>query len=408
MRHAIAILMGGAACFAAWGATPETGAARAAVAPRSSLISSTGRFRAIGPSAAANQQLLLAAEDLADRLARVLEQPLPASRLLPFRFAITDGDTAGPAALHPRQVVSPEGVGQELTIVQPDQVDSLAASQAVVALLTSRYLHPLQTVDERQRRPAAPPVWFAAGLSRHLYPEARRADLRVCRAAAGSPDLETMLAITDTVSDAQRPDCTALVSWLFAQAKPAEIRARCFPIWARGDALNLGDLLALIHAADRREAQIRWDVWIVAQRGIWAYDAFARQDLLLRVDTLLDTPSGLIPVELPPDAPDRVTPATLIARRGESWTAAAAADRLARLRALPAGAAPEEAELIEAYAAVLEPIAHPSFARRLTGPSRNTLTRRLAQADALRADWRRRLDEPPTEPPPPAPGESPD
>ncbi len=353
------------------------------------LFSSSRRFAIRTADRRRDAPFLAWLEDATDRLERAVGHPLPAAAGSPF-LVVVRRDAPAPRIVR-RLHTGSGGLAQTLQLDRPEELSPADILADSVALMAARYVAIRQPPDERDRAPMAPPDWLGAGLAGTLYAGPRQAAQRRALEAwsrAADPPLAVLLG-----PEPPRPPHTArdfwttLVAWLRRRPDFPALCDRLFREAARGGLAAIEDIARMLDPAwTATDLEQEWDLALASLRRqeLPLADSDARRAARLR-EALRLTP-GRIPFDLPPDAPESVTPDVLLQRYGEPWSARLAAAMLAGVERLPIPRGSELERVAVAYRAVLADLARPVPGGGPLGAvhraiARWALRRRLERAD---------------------------
>lgn len=393
-RPWLALWLAAAAAAPALAETPP--ASSAAPLPEVQL-SRTRRFSAQGADPRIAVPLLDWTEDIADRLEKALGAALPCPPGTTFRLVLSEAPApAGRPALKRELAIGETGVSARLVVCSAATADPAALLDALVSLMLARHVIAAQPAAAWRERPRDAPDWFCCGLAAGLFPgpraRAQREALDLWRAGRESEPARILrgAALPADARD-DRTMAAAFVAWLRSRPDFPRIAADCMAAWAAGVTTDPARMARIVRepwtAADLDQ---EWDLWLAGLHQFDAPWALTEQDLLERCREALALPRELIPVEMPADAPDVLTPAVLVERRREPWSCVAAVAMVARLDRIPCGQHPETARIVRVYRDTLSSLTLPAQNFPLSlfdarpGPAR--MMRRFAVADAALDD----------------------
>ncbi len=358
------------------------------------MWSRTQRFAAIGANPGELIELLIWAEDFADRLAQFVGNPLPTHRAAPLEFHIAEDPSLLEGQVRIREFEDLGGWSQRILITNSAATDPADVLDAFSLLLLSRYAQALQTPDHRRARPARVAGWWAAGVARQLLPGARALGRReVLREWDAGRCLSLVRLLTPRPpgpgAALEKAYAAAAVAWLKSRRDFPEIMEGLFRRWAAGDADDAAFLAERLgFPGNERALEIEWELWLAALRARQSQFAPATAgDLRALRDTLI-----LRRADLPPGAPDTLParlPLELLAQhRAEPWARAAARRLHGSVVRLQYGRGAEFRAVVVEYAGYLaavarsDPASRSAFARWAEG---RVLHRRLAAAASAQA-----------------------
>lgn len=388
-----------AICLAA--ATPALAETPPAPAVAPSLpevqLSRTRRFSAQGADPRIAVPLLDWTEDIADRLEKALGAPLPCPPGTTFRLVLSEAPApAGRPTLKRELAIGETGVSARLVVCSAATADPAALLDALVSLMLARHVIAAQPAAAWRERPRDAPDWFCCGLAAGLFPGPRARTQREALAlwSAGRESAPARILRRATLPAGAHDDramAAAFVAWLRSRPDFPRIAAECMKVWAAGGTTDPARLARIVRDPwTAAELDQEWDLWLAGLRQFDAPWALTEQDLLERCREALALPRELIPVEMPADVPDTLTPAVLVERRREPWSCVAAVAMVARLDRIPCGQHPETARIVRAYRDTLSSLTLPpqkfplSLFDARPGPAR--MMRRFAVADAALDD----------------------
>ncbi len=376
-------------------AAAEPAAAGAAdAAPRRRVMTSRSqRFMAIGARPGELIELLVWAEDTADRLARLIGRPLPAERGAPLQFILDDDPETLEGRVRVGRAEELGGFVQRVIVTNPDAADPAEALDAFCFLLLSRYVQTYQPPTERRTRPGHVPAWWAAGVARQLLPGARQlAQREVLNAweAGHCLSLRRILAPRTLQPDfvSEKPYAALAVGWLRSRRDFVELADELARRWTAGNYADADWFAERMADGDPRGLEIEWELWIAAARQRQGVFAPATAADLRALRERLTLPRADLPADLALDLPSTISPDDLARHAGEAWTAAAARRISGAIARLRFGRGSEFREVIAAYDVFLA-----ECARAAAGPTtgwaawqaRRRLRARLAEARKMHA-----------------------
>lgn len=353
-------------------------------------FSTTQRFACRGADSLTTVPFLTWIEEVADRLERALGEPLPAERGRPMLFVLAQ-DPAQPAARIRREMSSGSaGLGQVVRIANPERAEPADVLAACVSMMVARHVAARQPFAARDARPVTAPDWFACGIAGTLYSVPRLA-LQRRALDAWSRGVDRPLAGLLGPAPPGEPfaplaEWTTLIAWLRARPGFPGMARQLMQTWADGKAVDPEDLARRLDPAwSARDMAQQWDLAIAAARQIDAPWRLTSADLAARLRAAIRLARDQVPLVLPDDVPDPITPATLLEHRGEPWSLALARTMLANVDLIPAGRDPALAGAANRYRGVLYALMQPvprgpaGWIRRYPGGW--SLRRSLARAD---------------------------
>jgi hypothetical protein len=368
---------------------PVGGVVTAAPAPVVHF-STTQRFACRGADSLTTVPFLTWIEEVADRLERALGEPLPAGRGRPMLFVLIR-DPASPAARIRRELSSGSaGLGQVVRIANPELAEPADVLAACVSMMVARHVAARQSPGARDASPVTAPDWFACGIAGTLYAVPRlalqRRALDAWSRGADRPLTGLLGPAPPGEPFAPLAEWTTLVAWLRARPGFPGMARQLMQTWADGKAVDPEDLARRLDSAwSARDMAQQWDLAIAAARQIDAPWLLTSADLAARLRAAIRLARDRVPLVLPDDVADPITPAILLARRGEPWSLALARTMLANVDLIPAGRDPALAGAANRYRGVLYALMQPlprgpaGWFRRYPGGW--NLRRSLARAD---------------------------
>lgn len=323
------------------------------VAPaRSTVVSASQRFRVTSTNPVLAAWMATQADQVAARLAEWIGHPLPFPGA-PLRVVVR-ADPASPAGRIARtQGWTPEGLQQQLVLVNPEALTEEDWLEGLTAILLQRYAEACRK-SARQAAPVEIPEWFAAGLARQTSQRLREEDDEWVRRRAGSAAWslgEVASWITLPAGPCEEKTVGGQVArWLLAQPDRARILQQALQRCADGRGLDEEWLNAPWPAEAQGTARQDWTAWCRHKPVVRREGSAAEADqleMLRRVLRVHPAAEGLPAAER---LPDPLTPELMIDCRHAAWMPALAARLHARVRDLPTGPVPELQPVIEAYA----------------------------------------------------------
>ena len=374
---------------------PADAPAPATPAGRRAMWSRSQRFAAIGSNPGELIELLIWAEDFADRLAQFVGRPLPLQRAAPFEFHIEEDASALEGRVLVRDLQGLGGWSQRMHIVNPAATDPADVLDAFSALLLFRYVRELQAPAGRGAPPARVSDWWAQGVARQALAGARSLSQReVLREWDAGRCLALDRLLTprppDAVSALDKAYAAAAVGWLKSRKDFPDIADGLLRRWAAGradDAEFLAERFGF--PSDWRAMEMEWELWIAALRARQSQFMPATAGDLRALRERLTLRRTDLPPGAPDDLPARIPLELLAARRDEAWARAAARRILGAAVRLKYGRGAELRAVVDEYAAFLSAVARYSPATDAGPLTRwsdgRRLRRRLAAAEAALA-----------------------
>lgn len=329
-------------------------------------------------------------EEVADRLERALGVPLPARRGRPMLFVLSH-DPASPGAQIRRETSRESaGLGQVVRIANPEKADPADVLAACVSMMVARYVAAGQPPAARDAHPLTAPDWFACGLAGTLYSVPRQAfqrrTLEAWSRGSDRPLTDILGPAPPGEPFAPMAEWATLVAWLRARPGFPGTARELMRVWADGNAVDAASLARRLDAAwSALDMAQQWDLAIAAARQFDAPWRLTSADLAARLRAAIRVSRDRVPLVLPDDVPDPITPATLLARRGVPWSLVVARTMLANVDSIPSGRDPALAGAANRYRGILYALMQPvprgpaGWIRRSAGGW--SLRRSLAWAD---------------------------
>lgn len=362
---------------------------------RVSTKSASGRFLVIGSDSAANSQYTRWAEDIAGRMSRLFETPLPSFARTPLEIVCVYGKSAGPALT---VECRPGGSARRiLTVNESRNPDYERMQESLCALLLDGWVEDRRRILGRAPGDCVVPGWFSMGVSQNLAAETRNRNRKV---VTGWLPVSERPAVVSVLEWRSLPEgwprnwalCGMVVHWLgslkegssaytaildrLAEGKPVQSE------WVAARMGRMGSVAAL---------EQEWRDWLSRQsRAIQEFGALST----VLVEQLKSELDLVFPAE--PEAGQRnrplrrLTPAQVVDERERSTALRlSAAEKIQKIRAITIGKAPELVEVGEAYCLFFESVSrdawNPLVRRRFTRAedSLNRLARLTRAREAL-------------------------
>lgn len=354
--------------------------------PVRTIFSSTHRFAISGLSGVDSMTLARWAEDVADRLERVLGTSIPfeAGEVLIIR-GLEDSRAARPV-VEKVQGYFDGRLQQKLVIVRPSGMDQEDALEALCALLLNRCLLARQPVGQRQPRGAVAPDWLSVGLAQNLFKELRARNAGIVQELRDAGNLPAAAEVLDwTVLPPGRwreKYCAGLfVSWLMAQPDTGDRWAGLLRHLAAGGDAGAHVRSAFLRLSDAAALQQEWNRW-VSRQGDVIFEVGGMPARMLEelegLFVLRPRELGVAATNLPPE----IMALELIKRRAEPAVAQLAAAAAVKARLVAAGQSEEAARAAETVAAFYTRLARAGKSRGWFGaaPGEAELNGLLAEA----------------------------
>jgi len=201
-----------------------------------SLPSSSGRFTAIGTSMQHSMAFGNWADELATRVERAVDEPLPFDRRDIHLVVNTweprpEGQGDPCAAPEVSQRLNGGRILQRLVVRDPACIGAPAVRDALVRLLLSGYLWKRLPAADWPAAARVAPRWLAAGLARYVLPEERAASAAAAQARwqRGSlPPLGEWLTQAGGEGEPDAEVSALLVGWLLREEEKASVMHAVF------------------------------------------------------------------------------------------------------------------------------------------------------------------------------------
>lgn len=354
--------------------------------------SASGRFVVEGPDSASNSQYTRWAEEVAQRLERLMAVRFPLGKHdESIEIILGFGKMAGPGI--EARCWRENGLRRCLKINEFRLPDYDLMQDSLCALLLDGYLESLRR--EKGLAPGAPsvPQWFSMGLSQNLSSETRIRNRKiVTRWPAGTerPGLADVLRWR-TLPEGwprNRALCGMAVHWMGSSKDGPAAYGAVMGRLADGEAVTAAWVAErFAHVANEDAVERLWQEWLARQGR--AVQEFGELSGVL-LDQLRADVDLIVPVA---DGPRRLDPAALIEMSPRpAQLRHAAAEKIQSIRALTLGKASELVDVGEAYCRFFEAVSRDAW----TPVLRFRLARAEAAFDRLSALTRAReayLDE---------------
>lgn len=308
-----------------------------------------GRFVVVGPDNLQNLDLLRWAEDVTDRVERILGIPLPFDDR-EIRLVVRPAEGC-PRIEFGRDAGGPLRV-QRLLVFGYAEIRQADAEEALCRTLLDGWL-PAEGAHEYEPGTSVP-AWLATGLARNLYPDVRHEDrsLAIALWQRGQlPRLDEVLVNTEPAMEGVAAASALALAWLL-DVPDGALRLREGLVGV--ERMDAGWFAEALGLKDRSALVLHWDEWVLRQRRTISKPGATDEWVLgqLGVELLLYAGHSGIPAQN--GSYERVGLQELIARRREPWVREFARNKAARLRFLAVGRGEDLRAVVEAYCRFFE------------------------------------------------------
>jgi len=343
------------------------------------VVSATGRFVALSPAGQDATYLVVWAEDVVERLQKLLGMALPVPRGEALYLIVGPGE----GAISAEQYYDEFGLRQKLHISGIE-----AADQEQVLEHLCRFLLNRQTLPEQV------PFWFAAGAAQNLFPEARVRNMETAISewrADRAPDFSDITGgdWPDTPDFRTRAFAglavAALLEWFPDSARTEQFLSAC----AAGQTPAAELAAQLTGRGSVRDLEAAWDVWLASRQNIRIVGAGSPRQDAERLRAMLEITPVMIQLVAGRKVPGEFSAQRMIAERAEDWVPAAARHLDLKLESFSLGCAPETQGVIRAWRDFLQTLSvrdekRPWYSlRKAPAVSERELLVKLARAEQL-------------------------
>ncbi len=304
------------------------------------------------------------AESVRERLSEWVGAPIPGERSYPIVIsAVLRTNELTGMVLKAQDVTADGFLRQEITMINPAEMDQEDVLEALCWLLLNRWIHVHQSTPERIRRPGVYPDWLTVGVAQNLYPELRERNHREVRAREAEGHQQPVSTIVEQIYMApgrwpEKSRAGLVVAWLADALTPVQLITETAVRRANDGKLDADVIAQLLALPDTRSVNMAWDVWMARQDkrlipGVMSSDHSG----VSRVLELRPEMFGLItPTPLPEG---RLTADMLIAGRSYDWVHRYSRAVSWRLRQEVVGKTPELVARINPFITFFDALAEP-------------------------------------------------
>jgi hypothetical protein len=356
------------------------------------------------------------AEDVAGRVERTLEMPLPIDRYQSIQIIFReDGGVANGQVLR-AQGWSDSRLVQRLILVNKERIGREEVLEGLCRLLANRYAIARQVAPAADPALAELPDWFSVGLAQSLFPELRS------RNALRAIDLfqESQISPVSTVltwrhlpegRSSNKALCGVFFDWL--QEASREVWPAAIHHIAGGGIVTVPWIQSnLAGVASSSDVEMNWVLWVAHQQNIRRLAGAEGGVSYAALDELLEIRLAEYGIQRTGDEWSVLTPRDLAGLWREDWMPGLIARLRPRLQALALGQSPDFQETVKRYLSFFEALSEAAVSPRKTGtysdlPVQKRLGSLLAKAEERRRSLETRelareayLDEMSDAPPP--------
>jgi len=363
------------------------------------------RFVVSGVRSPDNARLALWAEQVAERLERVMEAPVPFFPGTPITIAAQLDRERPRGRVAKSQVWSDFGVRQKLILVNPMLVGEEAVLEALCWLLANRYIIERQDYDARKAALGTSPDWLANGLAHSLFRRLRQRNNEIVLKRLGGgwvPSIGEVLGWEHMPPgpSTDKAVCGMVLAWLESLPEAGRFFDALYERLARSGHIDAQWLYAALPPTDSgADIDARWREWVAGRTrmdgrswGTVSTEHFERLAAALRIDaTEVRVPSGT-------KLPAGLSLADLIPARDQPWAQVVTSRLRYRLQRVALGRDIDFQELVGRYIALLDALEE----RQASGPgfwpwsraeAEEELRQRLAAIERARVELAREVGE---------------
>ena len=315
----------------------------------SAARSHSGRFYVLAPDSSTRMVLIRWAEQVADRVERLVGVKADFSRSVVRIAARSDPDDPSGRIEFSRDIVYGRSV-ERLTIYNPDRITRTDADAALCRILISVYAQPWRGRDAAA---SEAPAWLSIGLAQNLYPELRARNSRGALRRWEAGKMPTIADFLRMDPDAWADDvetCGLLVAWFLSLPGRKERFESLVRGLAESGTIEREHLVSLVPGCKSTgDLEEGWDRWLWKQRSIVYEPGEVYPEHLDRLKAELLIFPDVSGIRLEEGRSSALQPRDLIALKDRRVLAETARVKTERLRALAVGRGGKLVEVADAY-----------------------------------------------------------
>lgn len=333
-------------------------------------------------------EIAIWAESARERLSEWVGKPIPGERSYPIVIsAILRTNEPTGRVLKAQDVTEDGFLRQEITMINPADMDQEDVLEALCWLLLNRWIQVRQPAPDRIRQPGTYPDWLAVGIAQNLYPELRERNYQEVRARENDGDVLSAITVFDQIYLApgrwpEKARAGLVVAWLAETMTPANLVAATAAERVNGGKLDAETMARLLGMTDTRSINMAWDVWMAKQNRRLIPGAMSSDHS--GVSRVLELRPEMFGVVTPSPLPEgRMTVDMLIDGREEEWVHRYGRAVSFQLRHEVVGKTPELVKHINPFIDFFDDLALPG---ELGGKKKKTSPK---SARELQSSWRK-------------------